>query len=70
MPSTDRNLCCITPPAITDTEIVRRRATLDQAGHSGEMEGQHIAAEARADGEGYATGRIDVDELIARGRAQ
>lgn len=32
--------------------------------------GLHITAAARADGEDYATGRIDVDELVARGRAR
>jgi len=38
-------------PAILDAEIVRRRAALEQAEHSGEMEGHHIIAAIRADGE-------------------
>lgn len=59
-----------TPPLISDAEIARRRAALEQAEHSGEMEGLHITADARADGEDYAKGRIDVDELIARTRAR
>ena len=57
-------------PAITPVEIARRRAALAQAEHSGEMEGLHITDAARADGEDYASGRIDIDELVARGRAR
>lgn len=59
-----------TPPAITDAEIARRRSVLEQAEHSGEMEGQPITAETRADGEDYVSGRIDVDELVARTRTR
>ncbi len=55
-------------PAITHVEIARRRAALEQAEHSGEMEGLHISAAARADGEEYVAGRIDIDEFAARGR--
>jgi hypothetical protein len=57
-------------PVITPVEIARRRSTLDQAEHSGNMEGLHITSAARADGEEYATGRIEIDELVARGRAR
>ncbi|MBX3196258.1 MAG: hypothetical protein KF727_14310 [Microbacteriaceae bacterium] len=47
-----------------------RRVALEQAEHSGEMEGLHITAATRADAEEYAAGRIDIDELVARGRAR
>jgi len=57
-------------PAITVAEIARRRTVLEQAEHSGEMEGLHISSAARADGEDYAAGRIEVDEFVARGRAR
>lgn len=56
--------------AITAVEIARRRAALEQAEHSGNMEGLHITSAARADGEEYATGRIDIDELVARSRVR
>jgi hypothetical protein len=55
---------------ITPGEVARRRAALEQAEHSGEMEGLHITPATRADGEEYAAGRIDIDELVARGRAR
>lgn len=57
-------------PAITPVEIARRRTALEQAEHSGNMEGIYISAGARADGEDYVNGRIGVDELLARGRAR
>ena len=47
-----------------------RRIALEQAEHSGEMEGLHITPATRADGKEYAAGRIDIDELVARGRAR
>lgn len=47
-----------------------RRFALEQAEHSGEMEGLHIDPATRADAEEWAAGRIDVDELITRGRAR
>jgi hypothetical protein len=47
-----------------------RRLALEQAEHSGEMEGLHIDPATRADAEEWAAGRIDVDELVARGRAR
>lgn len=57
-------------PAITPIEIARRRTALEQAEHSGEMEGLHVTAAARADGEEYSTGCIGIDEFVARGRAR
>ncbi len=54
------------PPA----EIARRRFAVEQAEHSGEMEGLHIDPATRADAEEWVAGRIDVDELVARGRAR
>ena len=47
-----------------------RRIALEQAEHSGEMEGLHIDPATRADAEEWVAGRIDVDELVARGRAR
>ena len=55
---------------ITAVEIARRRTALEQAEHSGKMEGLHITAATRDDGRAYAAGRIDIDELVARGRAR
>lgn len=57
-------------PTITPVEIARRRTVLEQAEHSGEMDGLHITPATRSDGEDYAAGRIDVDELVARARAR
>lgn len=55
---------------ITPAETARRLWVLTQAEHSGEMEGLHITQATRADGEEYTAGRIDIDELVARGRAR
>ncbi len=52
------------------TTEVERRFAMEQAEHSGEMEGLHVSPETRADAEEWITGRIDVDELIARTRAR
>ena len=48
----------------------QRRFALEQAEHSGEMEGLHVNPATRADAEEWVAGRIDVDELVARGRAR
>ena len=56
--------------ALTPAEIARRRSALEQAEHSGEMEGLHITPAARADAEDYATGRIDIDQVVARTRSR
>ena len=47
-----------------------RRIALEQAEHSGEMEGLHISPATRADAEEWVAGHIDVAELVARGRAR
>ena len=47
-----------------------RRIALEQAEHSGEMEGLHITPATRADAEEWVAGHIDVAELVARGRAR
>lgn len=52
------------------TTEAERRFALEQAEHSGEMEGLHVDPATRADGEEYAAGRIDADELVARTRAR
>lgn len=47
-----------------------RRFALEQAEHSGEMEGLHVDPATRADAEEYVAGRIDSDELVARTQAR
>ena len=47
-----------------------RRFALEQAEHSGEMEGLHVDPGTRADAEEYVSGRIDSNELVARTRAR
>ena len=54
----------------TPSTEAQRRFALEQAEHSGEMEGLHIDPATRADAEEWVAGRIDVDELVARGRAR
>ena len=49
---------------------VQRRFALEQAEHSGEMEGLHVDPATRADAEEYIAGRIQIDELVARTRAR
>ena len=49
---------------------VQRRFALEQAEHSGEMEGLHISTATRADAEEWVAGHIVVAELVARGRAR
>lgn len=56
--------------SITSVEIAHRRAVLEQAEHSGEMEGLHVDPATLADAEQYIAGRMDIDELVARGRAR
>jgi hypothetical protein len=48
----------------------QRWFALEQAEHSGEMEGLHVDPATRADAEEWVAGRIDVDDLVARGRAR
>jgi hypothetical protein len=54
----------------TPSTEAQRRFVLEQAEHSGEMEGLHVDPATRADAEEWAAGRIDVDELVARVRAR
>ena len=54
----------------TPSTEAQRWFALEQAEHSGEMEGLHIDPTTRADAEEWVAGRIDVDELVARGRAR
>jgi hypothetical protein len=53
----------------TDAERARRRI-VDEAIHSGEMEGLTITDAARADAEEFVAGRIDADDLVTRARAR
>jgi len=53
----------------TATRAERARIVEDAA-HSGEMEGLHVDADTRADADEYVAGRIDSHELVARARAR
>lgn len=57
-----------THPA-TDTRDARARIVED-AVHSGEMEGLQVGPEFQADAGEYVAGRIDSHELVARTRAR
>lgn len=57
----------VTGAAITQAE---RRRRVDEAIHSGEMEGLAVSAAGQADAGEYVAGRIDSDELVARARAR
>jgi len=54
----------------TPSSEAQRWFALEQAEHSGEMEGLHVDPATRADAAEWVAGRIDVDELVARGRAR
>ena len=47
-----------------------RARIVEDAVHSGEMEGLHVDADTRADADEYVAGRIDSHELVARARAR
>jgi hypothetical protein len=53
----------------TAAERARRRI-VDEAIHSGEMEGLSITDAARADVEEFVSGRIDADDLVTRAQAR
>lgn len=54
--------------AVTPAEV--RERVVDEAVHSGEMEGLHVDPATRADADAYIAGRIDSDELVARARTR
>lgn len=47
-----------------------RKAVVEKAIHSGEMEGVHLTKKGRQDAKEYVAGHIDSDELVARARAR
>lgn len=47
-----------------------RARIVEDAMHSGEMEGLHVDVDTRADADDYVAGRIDSHELVARARAR
>jgi hypothetical protein len=47
-----------------------RERVVDDAIHSGEMEGLTVTDETRADADEYVVGHIDSDELVKRVRAR
>ncbi len=56
--------------AISPDEHAERAHRVDEAIHSGEMEGLHVTEATRADADEYVAGRIDSDELVERVRAR
>jgi hypothetical protein len=56
--------------ADTATTLEERRRIVEDAEHSGEMEGLHVDAGTGADAAEYIAGRIDSHELVARARAR
>lgn len=54
--------------AVTPAEV--RERVVEEAVHSGEMEGLHVDPTTRADADAYIAGRIDSDELVARARTR
>ena len=54
---------------VTPAHILRERI-VEEAVHSGEMEGLHVDPATRADTAEYVAGRIDSNELVARARAR
>lgn len=54
--------------AVTLAEL--RERVVEEAVHSGEMEGLQVDAATRSDADAYVAGRIDSDELVARARVR
>lgn len=52
--------------AVTPAEL--RERVVEEAVHSGEMEGLQVDPATRSDADAYVAGRIDSDELVARAR--
>lgn len=50
--------------------VEARARIVEDAEHSGEMEGLHVDVDTRADADEYVAGRIDSHELVARARAR
>lgn len=57
---------------MTDMAITldERTRIVEDAQHSGEMEGLRVDPATRADADDYIAGRIDSHELVARARAR
>ena len=52
------------------TKKTARKAVVEKAIHSGEMEGVHVSKKGRQDAKEYVAGHIDSDQLVARARAR
>jgi len=52
------------------TLVEQRQRAVEEAVHSGEMEGLRVDPATRADADAYVAGRIDSDELVVRARAR
>lgn len=59
-----------TTSTMKTTELAARARAVEEAVHSGEMEGFTVTPATRADADEYAAGTIDIDELGARIRAR
>ena len=56
--------------ATSTITAAERQRRVDDAIHSGEMEGMHVDPATRADAGDYVAGRITSDELVERARAR
>ncbi len=59
-----------TKTAAIETTAAEREFRVNEAIHSGEMEGLTVTADGRKDAQEYVAGHIDSDELVARARAR
>ena len=60
----------MTEQLISEAEQAERQRHVEDAIHSGEMEGLHVDPSTLADADEYVAGVIDSDELVARARAR
>jgi len=51
-------------------DVTARRRAVEEAIHSGEMEGLSVGPETLEDAQKYINGEIDTDELVRRTRAR
>lgn len=53
---------------LTSEDLAMRKRAVDEADHSNHMEGLELDETGKADMAEFVSGRIDVEELLARGR--
>ena len=54
--------------ALNTEDLARRKRAVDEAVHSNHMEGLELDKTGKADMAEFVSGRIDVEELLERGR--